>query len=547
MKIRQKKVPRVVTRRQFLSMAGVGALYCTNPDPFRMLFRSLIDGLIASAQAQSGVSGAKNYVSILYPGAPTRWVWDGFMNPNNETLSKNNSVANWLVQDSYQATPASNYSNVTYRAETVALPGGGSIYLPPLWNRNIPTTSGGTVPMSSLLNNTLMMRGIDMQIDLGHGVGPAKVLFPLGATASLTGLVGDSSATPIPVIGMRVGGGDYANPINQGYKSLKGTSSTSVRFGNPPNPLGTTLSPFINEDATVKANAAQFNSAPVQTALKNAMAELSNYAKSSLPGSDVLYKNASNALKLFQTAFGDLQNVVYPPLYNKYQNLCLQCARTAIPNIIPTSGNGKYNLAAGDFTSEFAGQFAVAEYLLTNGYSAAISMASENSCGVAGLASSNDEHLEPDRQQSLISHSYQFLSLSAMLYELRRVLISKGMWSNTVFHVSAEYGRSPRNDGTGTDHGTASNSMTIMSGAITKPLFIGNIKTEGYANTEYIGTWGIAAPVLTNSGTQIITNNIAASTVATLLGVQNPISAAAPVIAVNDSGVVSLAEAPKNV
>ena len=544
MKKREKKLPQILSRRQFLSLIGVGALYIKNSDPLNMLFRSLVDGLISDAQAQSGAPAPKNYISILFPGAPTRWVWDGFLNPNNETLSKNNAVANWLVQDSYIAAPSSNYSNVTYRAEQVALPGGKSIYLPPLWNRNIPTTTGGTVPMRTLLDNTLMMRGVDMQIDLGHGIGPAKVIFPLGASASLTGLVGDASTRPIPVVGM--GNHNYADPVNLGYKSLKGTSSTLVPSSNP---LGGTLSPFINQDAAVKASAPQFNSAPVQLALKNAMQELSTYAKSSLPGSDALYKNASNALGLFQTTFGDLQNVIYPALYNKYYNLALACARTAIPNIIPTTGDGRYNRAAGNFTSEFAGQFAVTEYLLTNGYSSAFCLSSNNSCGVGGLGSSNDEHQESDRQQSLISHSFQFLSVSAMIYELKRVIISQGLWEQTVIHVSAEYGRSPRNDGTGTDHGTNANAMTIMSGAIKAPIFMGNIKTEGINNTDYVGTWGIAAPVLTDRGTQIITNNVAASTVAALLGVQNPISAASSVIAVDSSGVgvTSLAEAPKNV
>jgi Protein of unknown function (DUF1501) len=539
----KNNLPRILSRRQFLSLSGLGTLACINSSPVDLLFRGLVDGLIADAQAQSSLTKAKNYISILFPGAPTTWVWHGFLNPNNETISKNNSVANWLVQDSYIAAPATNYSNVTYRAEQVNLPGGGSIYLPPLWNRNIPTSGGGVVAMNSLLNNTLLIRGIDMQIDLGHGVGPAKVIYPLGAAASITGLVGDASTTPIPVVGM--GPHNYADPVLQGYKSLKGTSSTLIPWSNP---LQATLAPFINTNAAVLAHMNQFKSAPVQTALKNSINELSAFAKSSLPGSDVLHKNADNAIKLFETTFGDLSSI-YTSLYNKYYSLVQRCARTAIPNIIPTTGNGNYNLGDGNFTSEFAGQFAVAEFLLTNGLSSAICMSSDNSTGVAALYSSNDEHAEIDRQQSVISHSFQFLSLSALIYELRRVLIEKGLWSSTVIHVSGEYGRSPRNDGSGTDHGTNANAMAIFSGAITKPTFIGNVRTEGLSGTPYIGSWGIASSVVTDFGTQIITNNTTTSTLASILGIQNPISASTSLVSVDSSGVgiTSLTESPRNV
>ena len=537
--------PLRLTRRQLLSLMGLGSLCCGSLHPISLLARNLVDGLIADAQAQSGFQ-TKKYVSILYPGAPIRWVWDGFLNPGNETIVPNAAVQNWLVQNTYN--PA-DPTNTTYRAELVTLPNNSSIYLAPLWNRNIPVSTGGSVQMKSLLNNTLIMRGVDVQADAGHVLGPARTIYPLGASASLTGLVADAHPeTPLPAVGF-LGNHNYMDPFFQGYRSLRGISPTLVNSSN--NALENTLSPFIVSDAGTLANLTKLNSAPVQAAISNAMTELGNYAKSSMPGSDVLYQNYDSARNLFQTSFGDLRNVVYPALYNKYQNLAALCAHTAIPNILPNSGasGSGYDLASNNFFSEIAWQFAVAEYLLVNGLSSSISICSGGAAGVAGLGNFNDEHTEGNRQKSLICHSYQFLLLSAMLYEFRRVLIANNLWNDTVVHITSEYGRSPQNTGGGSDHAPAAGVVTIMSGAITRPTFIGNIKYDSQPGGLYQGTNGDAAPVQTQSGTRIITNNIAASTVASILGVQNPLTQSSSIVAVDPSGigVTSLAEAPRNI
>ncbi len=542
MKRKQPKQPLIVSRRQLLTLMGLGMVGLQRLDPVSMITRSVLDGLVAKAQADGGFP-VKNLVSILYPGAPVRWQWDMFLNPNNESIVRNGSVNNWLSQNSYSS---SNPQNVAYRAELVPLPGGGSIYLPPLWNRNIPVSTGGTVPMRTLLDNTLMARGVDNQVDMGHVIGPAKILLPLGANASLTGLVGDQSETPLPVVGT-TGDHNYADPIFNGYKSLKGTSPTLVRSSS--NALESTLAPFIISDSTTQPHAAKLKSAQIQAAIKNAMTELAAYAKSSMPGADTLYKNYDNAAKLFQTTFGDLRNIVYPALLTKYSNLATACARTAIANILPSTGNGSYNLATGQFSNELAWQFAVAEYLLVNNLSSAISICTGGTARVAGLFNFNDEHEQPDRAASLICHSYHFLSLSAMIYELRRVLAANGMWDKTLIYVSSEYGRSPRDDGTGSDHAPGASAFTMMSGAISRPLFIGNIKADDSPTSIYRGTWGVAAPAATETGSKIITNNIAASTAAAILGVQNPLSQSSSIVAVDSSGRVtaSLVESPRNV
>jgi hypothetical protein len=530
----------LVSRRRFLSLAGLGGLASTQFSPVRMLVRSLADGIIGKACA-SGPAPLKNYVSILQPGAPTRWMFDGFLSPNDEPISPNPCVNTLLTEDAYSA----DSSKVKYAAEPVILPDGSTIHLPPIWNRNMPTTSGA-VPVSALLNNALIVRGVDMQADLGHEIGPAKVLWPIDGEASLTGLVGDASSAAIPVVGL-MGAHNYADPRELGYRSLKGTGPTLVNDYS--DPLSQVLSAFINTDPAVTGNLGRFTSdAMVTSAMQAAMGELATFAKSSLPGADVLYKNRDRAETLFKTTFGDLSGQ-FKTLSAKYYGLVQACAQTPVPFILPQGQEGSgYYLKTGAFSSELAAQFAITEYLLVNGLTSTISMCTWNFSQVGGIVNQHDEHGNDglDRQRSLICHSFEFLSIAALINELRSVL-GDDVWSRTVVQLTGEFNRSPRSDGKGSDHSPAANAMTIVSGAIKKPLFIGNITTESN-NSFYKGTSGTAAPVKTDWGNQIVTNDTCASTVATLLGIDSPVRAKSLVsIDASGVGVKSLAEPPKNV
>ena len=133
-----------------------------------------------------------------------------------------------------------------------------------------------------------------------------------------------------------------------------------------------------------------------------------------------------------------------------------------------------------------------------------------------------------------------------MLYEFRRAL-GPQLWEQTVVEVSAEYDRSPRDDQTGSDHAPDSNTVTLFSGAIKEPLFMGNIKVNARDSMTTKGTWGATAPARTDFANElIVTNEHVASSVAKLLGVESP-SRKPSLIEVTSTGVVSLMEAPKNV
>lgn len=533
---RKKKLKSGFSRRQFLSMMGTaGAAYSLN-NPLKIFFDGLADGLIASVQAQ-GILQPRNFICILFPGAPTRWVWDNYLQPNGSAdgFIRNASVNNWITEDSYSA----DNTKVTYKSDRIDLPDGRVIHLPTLWTQDIPVVGGGRVKMTELLNNAMLMRGINMQVDIGHKFGPTRVPRPISSGPSISGNVADRARTPIQAVGTSVYNQNFGDPSIGAYKSNAGTGITLVRGIN--DPLGQIMSAFTNTDSQVIAKMPKYDS--ISPLVKSALDDLAIYAKSSKPGADALFKSRSNAEDMFKKSYGNLTDA-FNQLYTKYRDLERRSGQMAMPNILPTVGTGTYSISSTNTFTGLASQFAVAEFLLKNGLSSTITMGGE-SPRVAGLSNNNDEHDQSDRQRSLICHSFQFRALASMIYELKRSL-GPTLWEQTVVEVSAEFERSPTNDQSGSDHEPEANAVTVFSGAIQKPIFIGNIRVQGRGGV-YTGTYGLAAPVKTDfASALVVTNEHAASTVSTIIGVESPVRSPS-LVRETSSGFVSLAEDPKNV
>jgi hypothetical protein len=162
----------------------------------------------------------------LQYGAPPRWYWDGFLNPTGDA---NQMVANGSVKN-YITSPQQKYNgnilDMDYRHSNVYnYQKGGvakQIYMPALWDVALPRHNGTTAVidaqsplMRSLLNNALIIRGVNMGVDIGHVEGPELVLRPSPSRNSLTGSVAEQNLGVIPAVGM-TGGVPYL-----GYKSLK--------------------------------------------------------------------------------------------------------------------------------------------------------------------------------------------------------------------------------------------------------------------------------------------------------------------------------------
>jgi hypothetical protein len=520
------------TRRQFLNMMGLGSLVMVSPDPLSILVRSMTDGLIAKAQAQSAGVIPRNYVVALHYGAPFRWVFDNFLRPQGPASSfiKNRGMNNYLTTDMF--APNDN-ANLDYRDALIDLGGGRSIYLPIMWGGPIPTSDRGMVPMASILNNTMLVRGIDMEVDIGHASGPALVTRVSDAAPSLSGLVADSSARPIPAISLTKAS------ILGGYKSSKGTSLAHLE-ANATNTMSRIIEPFTLSDPLVLNSSA--NRAKMQSLIDQAMGTLGNYAMSSKFGADALYKDRNNAEALFQRNLSALVTE-YSAAVTRYAKLGNECGQY-LQGIIP-AGKGLPAWTSGLYAGGGGEGFAAAEVLIKHGMTSTVTFGlGGNAWSIYGHSNYNDEHRQTDRSTPVLVHSHQFRCVAAWLNEFRRAL-GPELFKETLVHVSAEYGRNPDDSGGGSDHAPGATSMTFFSGAITQPTFIGNIRVNSGSGV-YMGTWGTGAAVQTNDGTRGITKKHIGAGVADILRVARPTNDK-PVFTLENERVVSLAEAPKNV
>jgi Protein of unknown function (DUF1501) len=542
-----KKAQYGCSRRQFINMLGAGATLGILTDPLHILTRGLTDGLIAKAQAQESNVAPRNYVVALHYGAPPRWVFDNFLRPQgaNSAFIKNLSCNNYIPNDQFLNAARSDLEYRDAEINLSALGGTGTVHLPIMWGGTIPTSTGTFVPTSSILNNTLLIRGVHMEVDIGHSSGPSLVTRVSAGAPSLTGLVADASSKRIAAVGLtpavRLGG----------YKSAKGTSIAYIEppwTGNVDDAVSRILEPFIHTDPTVINSGG--DRLKMDSYIEASMRELSAYASSSKFGADTLYKDRNNAEELLKT---NLQSAIseYNSALVRYKNLAIECA-SYLPGIIP-EGKGLPMHTTNNVSISGAQGFAAAEVLIKRGFSSTVTfgMGSGGSWGLLGISNYNDEHSgqyenTQFRDKSLVVHSHQFRCVAAWLNEFRAAL-GPALFNETVVHVSAEYGRNPSNDpaNLGSDHAPGATSMTLFSGAIKNPIFIGNISV-GASTGTYMGTWGTAATTQTQAGNIIITKKNVGASVADILRVQRPTNDQ-PVFTEQNGKVVSLAEAPKNV
>jgi hypothetical protein len=150
---------------------------------------------------------------------------------------------------------------------------------------------------------------------------------------------------------------------------------------------------------------------------------------------------------------------------------------------------------------------------------------------------------------SLFFSTAYYRGLAAGLLELIDQLKAtnvggKTVWSETVIQLMSDFGRSPRSDGSGSDHGYKQMVTSVFSGAFTNgPVVVGNIAQQGYGTgSNYEGTVGLAAPISGYNQSGAPTPSAAASTVAAILRVpKNPYeNIAAPLVKLNGDQLVPL-------
>lgn len=526
------------SRRDFLQLLGMATTLPMMQSPLQILIQSIVAGASQSSWAADNALNPRRYLQIIQEGAPPRWVFDLFLTPYDKT----GFVANAGVGTQY----AGNSLNYV----TVAKNG---INVPYLWNFNVPRAGGGTRPMSDLLQNMLALRGIYVG-NPDHGAAQALSFMPLGAGQSMPALAGDASNAPIPAISAGVGQ----------YKYLSTKAKAPIVISSNGNMLNSLLNPFNRKDPNGTFSTKRKD---LGAALDASINALNLAAEAQAPNSKSISSSTTAAKDLLSAGFGNLTQI-WNDLNGKYSSIvsrALDPAQNALPGIndksIATDGTNRFQLNGtvvnlGDIRTmitsstgvyALAAHFAMAEYVLTNNLSFSISISPGS---IYNISANGNQYLGQDEHGtsgmiSMILNSQMNLAYAGCLLELIDQLKAKNIFNETVITMGGEFGRSPRKDGTGSDHGYKGGAANIYCGALNGPLVLGNIYNNRSQDYDDGGTWGLGAPVA-ELGKPLDLGHWA-STLAFMLRVPSNVTASNSLLANQGGGFIPLIEKAKQV
>ncbi len=425
--------------RRHLMQVSAAIAASSSLSPFELIFKSVLDGLVAKAYAQSLGVTARNYVFLQLPGAPPRWTWCPLTPFDDEgAIAKHATVGTRFI----------NSSTIEYKTINI-----NGINMPWMWQFDVARAGGGTRPMRELMDDILFLRGVDCGNSSHDGARELQFL-PAGARASLTALSADHNSNPIPHINMRT--------VGSAWKSQRTKSRTNLSLTN--NAYRNLLDPFMVTTPDSFTN----NKNKIDQAIKNSMQSLYEASSTQHPGFDPIISSQKDALELMRRTYNNL-DTEFNNTVAKYRDI-INRSRVGDSNL-PYLTDSR----AGTFRTSYNSKgfsnldkyFAVIEYLLVNGYSSSVAV------GLRGLENF-DEHTVPGTN-SLFVNTMLNRVVAACILELKTVLSSKGLWGETLINYSGEFGRYPNPDGQpGTQHRSKSGTISLISGALKGREVVGN-------------------------------------------------------------------------
>ena len=518
-------------RREFLKtlLAGTTGLACSSP--LQVFLTNMLLNFKTQALAQTpGFEHLLNdykMINFSMAGGAARYYWDNPMKPNGNTdpFIPSQQVITELRRVNGVIT--GSYENIQY----------GGYYLPSIWKCMVPTV-GGSTPMTTLADNMIMIRGINIGLD-SHDLSAKLHVYPVPGS-SLLGLVAENAKTPLPAIGS--GGGAF-------FGSKKGITYNELAGSNP---FGDALNPFLSEGINIRS----ISSATIEAEIDKAIAAMGADRSLIHPSPLSTTQDRLNAKKLLKSQFTGLQ-AAFSSLLQKYEGLISRAFSDEFKElgidtfdfVIPGDAGSKFmSLTIGDqYTgpdiktitdsqtsiSNLANGMAIAEYMITKGFSSTVSVSTGgwSNCLMNGGRGpeSSDPH-ETGSWVSLVLNAGFYRAYSACLLELIRQLKSVyvgpgiSMFDRTAITLTGDFNRSARYDGSGSDHGWDGTNYTIISGMVPRLTVFGNVtsyKAEPTWTPRSYGTWGLGAPVA-GLGGKIATIGNAASTLATVLNFESP-------------------------
>lgn len=542
-------------RRDFLkTAAGFGGWTVLN---------SLIGGRLSQAWAQSQSTDPRTYVHLyLGGGFSAQYLYlllDPY--PNQSVMLNQWCGNNWV-------------SGAMAHTTTSLTAGGETLKMPHLWSKTIPRAvarGGGTVSMSVLLENSMFLQGIREPLN-SHDFGAIWTARGELSGLSLHGMVGDKSnlvEIPLPVI---LAGAGYS--ITSNFSSKKSTmKQTYLGSNSSENPLTRLLG---SVQGTPAMRAMLDRKSQFQSVHDEALAAIANDLRRVSPqGTDAILATAAGAKNLIYRDFGDLISE-FNTIKAKYDYLIARCrdmtevfsSPISPPASSPTNRlrdldgsrrfvpNADLRTLIGSQTTprDLANSFALAEYMVRENLTKAITVA----CGavdnlqVDGAATPPAMHFDQHATGApvaLVMNTFVARCVAACLYEFQLQLRDFGKANDTFININSEFHRSPRSDGSGSDHGWDAQCTWGLSDAIRRPFCIGNIQlnsalTPGYEG--YAGSWGRAMRVQhEGSPNTYLDPRHYASTICAVLRVPSTTPNAIGVVTESSSGIVEIIERTK--
>ncbi len=491
---------RVFHRRDFLvsSIQTLGAMGLGSN-----VIGMLIGSVYTKAMADTGAVLALNqngyrYIYVSLSLGPPRWMFDMLPTPNG---ASDNFIKGGFGNAFNISGSTIELINKTFRYE---YGGGKKIYLPPVWGMGMSSAN-----FTDLLPHTLFVRGIDMEIN-NHGVSNARQVAPILGGNSLHGVIADQMGSPVAAVVTGASSG-------AAFKSAKGLGSVvAAQNGNP---ITTLIAPFKNLPNTIVYRAEEVK--PVVDQFLDRMDSYADQHRISQSSLRDAHDSADQLIRLNIDALASSWDGILAK-YNGLVDTAMHPNKGELPGVydktIPKQAvadprfrydndnasllvdldDARDIIQADTGKPEIARQFALTEFLMTSGICSAVDLAvAQSVLSKAKVSASGTATITADQHgvgavTSIVATTIFYRGLLTAMTELVRTLKAQGLFDTTIIHISSEFNRIPRSDGSGSDHGVDGSSATLMSGMFNEVAYIGNIK-QGSSTGDNPGTWGLAA------------------------------------------------------
>lgn len=525
-------------RRDFLKFLLGGTVAGVASSPLQTLIEAAIFESAKRVHAQTIVLNPERfYFNISFPGAPPRWNFDLFLDPYS--ANGNNFIRNGSVACAFENS-GSRYTEAVYKTYKVP---GYNIHAPWIWGQHMPTSGGTWMPIHKLMEHMLVIQGVNTEAP-GHEESRLRMEQANGYTVA--GFLSDNIKSPFNAV-----------DLNSAYSfsSKGGQGATNVGLGSG-NLVNTLMNKFNSSDLTINKSLDD----DLKVAYQHALDNLNYDAGVRMPASVNIKKTHEGALDLINSSIGNLSQI-WNEKFNRYNNLVSQSFTdrerfkgfmdkpVGIANVSNREETYQYNRSAITYNADlrdlaFNGMnaripslFAVAEFLAENKLSSSLqgrvnNMTAKIATSAGGNAGNrgitHDQH-NVGVMITTMTNALMYRAISSCLYEFiqNRKTSGKGYrFDDTVIRLSGDFNRSPRKDGSGSDHGFQGQVNSIFSGKIKSPQIIGRIykdaSTFGLVGANYSGSWGVGSTVDIEAGPVTLTPGHVLSTVSSLLGIPSP-------------------------